>query len=75
MSRRTAFVPDIDVRRFNRSAAKLSYGDAQKVIEGGSLGSVEVSPEHQATAIVKDIIELGVCCRHELRRRVSHASF
>ncbi|ESK96057.1 cell wall biogenesis protein phosphatase [Moniliophthora roreri MCA 2997] len=38
-----------------RSATKLSYDDAQNVIEGKSLGSVPVIPEHGAGDIEHDI--------------------
>ncbi|KAF9268013.1 RNB-domain-containing protein [Marasmius fiardii PR-910] len=38
-----------------RSASKLSYDDAQNVIEGKSLGSVPVAPEHGAGDIEHDI--------------------
>lgn len=39
----------------NRSAAKLSYTDAQNVIEGKVLGGVAVAPEHSAKDIEHDI--------------------
>ncbi|KAK0191056.1 SSD1 protein [Armillaria mellea] len=38
-----------------RSASKLSYSDAQNVIEGKVLGGVVVSPEHNASDIEHDI--------------------
>ncbi|KAL0949499.1 hypothetical protein HGRIS_009553 [Hohenbuehelia grisea] len=38
-----------------RSAAKLAYANAQDVIEGKSLGSVPVAPEHPASDIEHDI--------------------
>lgn len=38
-----------------RSASKLSYMDAQNVIEGKVLGGVVVSPEHNASDIEHDI--------------------
>jgi protein SSD1 len=38
-----------------KSAAKLSYQDAQNVIEGQTLGAVAVTPEHDATDIAHDI--------------------
>ncbi|KAG7096895.1 hypothetical protein E1B28_004301 [Marasmius oreades] len=38
-----------------RSASKLSYDDAQNVIEGKPLGSVPVAPEHGAGDIEHDI--------------------
>jgi protein SSD1 len=39
----------------SRSAAKLAYKDAQNVIEGKTLGSVAVSPDHGAADIEHDI--------------------
>jgi len=41
-----------------RSAAKLSYQDAQNVIEGRVLGDVTVTPEHNAADIEHDIRNL-----------------
>lgn len=41
-----------------RSAAKLSYHDAQNVIEGKVLGGVAVTPEHNASDIEHDIRNL-----------------
>lgn len=38
-----------------KSAAKLAYADAQKVIEGQTLGGVAVIPEHDAGDIAHDI--------------------
>ncbi|KAJ7908305.1 SSD1 protein [Mycena leptocephala] len=38
-----------------KSAAKLAYKDAQNVIEGKTLGSVAVSPDHGAADIEHDI--------------------
>ena len=38
-----------------RSAAKLSYQDAQNVIEGKTLGDVAVAPEHTAADVAHDI--------------------
>ncbi|KAF5344108.1 hypothetical protein D9758_008896 [Tetrapyrgos nigripes] len=38
-----------------RSAAQLSYQDAQNVIDGMTLGSVPVVPEHDVSAIEHDI--------------------
>jgi protein SSD1 len=42
-----------------KSAAKLSYQDAQNVIEGKSLGEVPVIPEHDASGIEHDIKALN----------------
>ncbi|KAI0068729.1 RNB-domain-containing protein, partial [Artomyces pyxidatus] len=38
-----------------KSAAKLSYSDAQNMIEGKILGDVVVTPEHDASALEHDI--------------------
>ena len=38
-----------------RSATKLSYANAQAVIEGKTLGDVPVIPEHDAAAIAHDV--------------------
>ncbi|KII95138.1 hypothetical protein PLICRDRAFT_203503 [Plicaturopsis crispa FD-325 SS-3] len=38
-----------------KSAAKLSYKDAQNVIDGKILGSVPVAPEHDAAGIEHDV--------------------
>ena len=43
-----------------RSAAKLSYANAQNVIEGKGLADVTISPEHDAFAIERDIKLLQV---------------
>lgn len=40
---------------FRRSAAKLSYQDAQNVLEGKVLGGVAVIPQHSANDIEHDI--------------------
>jgi protein SSD1 len=42
-------------RTIIKSAAQLSYQDAQNVIEGKSLGEVPVIPEHDAAGIEHDI--------------------
>ena len=39
----------------SRSAAKLSYNDAQDVIDGKTLGDVAVDPAHNAESIAHDI--------------------
>ncbi|KZS97962.1 RNB-domain-containing protein [Sistotremastrum niveocremeum HHB9708] len=52
-----------------RSAAKLSYSHAQAVIDGKSLGDVPVGPEHDASAIERDIKTLfGMADRMRTRR-------
>jgi len=38
-----------------RSSAKLSYGEAQRAIDGHILGDVLVAPEHSTSAIEHDI--------------------
>jgi protein SSD1 len=52
-----------------KSAAKLSYADAQKVIEGQVLGGVAVIPEHDASAIEHDIRVLQSLAEHLQTRR------
>ncbi|KAJ7368360.1 SSD1 protein [Mycena albidolilacea] len=52
-----------------KSAAKLAYKDAQNVIEGQSLGSVAVAPEHGAADIEHDIKVLeGIAKKLRARR-------
>ncbi|KAG5649012.1 hypothetical protein DXG03_000361 [Asterophora parasitica] len=41
-----------------RSSAKLAYHDAQNVIDGKSLGIVDVAPEHSASDVERDIRNL-----------------
>jgi protein SSD1 len=48
---------DIDAG-FVRSAARLSYQDAQNIVEGRVLGGVAVAPEHHASDIEHDIKNL-----------------
>lgn len=38
-----------------RSSAKLSYGEAQNVIDGHNIGDVVVTSEHSASAIEHDV--------------------
>lgn len=40
---------------FERSVAKLSYGDAKKAIDGQPLSELHVPPEHSASAIEDDV--------------------
>lgn len=51
-----------------RSAAKLTYNNAQDVIEGKPLGDIAVIPEHDASAIEHDIKALNDLAK-ELRTR------
>ncbi|EIM88459.1 RNB-domain-containing protein [Stereum hirsutum FP-91666 SS1] len=51
-----------------KSAAKLTYNNAQDVIEGKPLGDVVVIPEHDASAIEHDIKALNDLAK-ELRTR------
>jgi protein SSD1 len=46
-----------------RSAAKLSYEDAQAVIDGKALSGVTVSPEHEQTDIERDIRTIEVLAK------------
>lgn len=41
-----------------RSATRLSYQNAQNIIEGKGIGSVPVSPEHEAQDIEHDVRNL-----------------
>lgn len=43
------------LRLFERSAAKLSYADAKKAINGQALSELSVSPEHSVSAIEDDV--------------------
>lgn len=52
-------ITDIDLIITLRSAAKLTYGDAQDIIEGKILGQVPVTPEHNAADIAHDIRTLN----------------
>lgn len=54
---------------FSRSAAKLSYNDAQAVIEGKPLGDVAVIPEHDAAGIAHDIKVLDDIAKQLRARR------
>ncbi|KIK68095.1 hypothetical protein GYMLUDRAFT_36925 [Collybiopsis luxurians FD-317 M1] len=53
-----------------RSAAQLSYEDAQNVIEGKTLGEVPVTPEHDASDIEHDIKVF-----HDLAKKLRRARF
>ena len=53
------FASSVDTS-LHRSAAKLSYTNAQDVIDGKGLGDVSVIPEHEASAIEGDIKLLQV---------------
>ncbi|GLB33866.1 putative 3'-5'-exoribonuclease [Lyophyllum shimeji] len=46
-----------------KSAAKLSYQDAQNVIEGRGLGGVDIAPEHSASDIEHDVHNLEVLAK------------
>ncbi|KAI9001028.1 hypothetical protein BD414DRAFT_511631 [Trametes punicea] len=52
-----------------KSAAKLSYDDAQGVIEGKSLGDVPVIPEHDAAGVAHDIKVLDDIAKQLRARR------
>ncbi|KAH7926750.1 RNB-domain-containing protein [Leucogyrophana mollusca] len=52
-----------------KSAAKLSYTDAQKVIDGHLLSEVPVTPEHAASAIEHDIKVLNGLAKQLRARR------
>ena len=52
-----------------RSATKLSYANAQAVIEGKTLGDVPVIPEHDAAAIAHDVKVLDDLAKQLRARR------
>ncbi|KDQ64555.1 hypothetical protein JAAARDRAFT_43562 [Jaapia argillacea MUCL 33604] len=52
-----------------KSAAKLSYTNAQDVIDGKTLGSVPVAPEHNAQGIEHDIKVLNGLAQYLHNRR------
>ncbi|KAJ3513274.1 hypothetical protein NLJ89_g3039 [Agrocybe chaxingu] len=47
-----------------RSAAKLSYSDAQRAIDGHPLGVVQVDPSHQSSDIEHDIRRMNILAKH-----------
>lgn len=52
-----------------RSAAKLSYANAQKAIDGQSLSELSVSSEHSSSAIEEDVRALhNVACQLRAKR-------
>jgi protein SSD1 len=59
---------------FVRSAAKLSYAEAQKVIDGHLLGDLVVAPEHDASDIAHDIKVLEVLAKHMRARRFQNGT-
>ncbi|KAG8761464.1 hypothetical protein FRC14_003877 [Serendipita sp. 396] len=59
-------------RTIVKSSAKLAYGDAQKVIEGGSLP--DVSSGHEGSAIAGDITVLHKLAKHLRQRRFQNGA-
>ena len=57
-----------------RSAAKLSYTDAQNVIDGKPLGEVPVIPEHNAADIAHDIKILDDLAKQLRERRFQNGA-
>jgi protein SSD1 len=57
-----------------RSAAKLAYADAQKVIDGHVLGDLVVAPEHDASAIAHDIKVLERLAKQMRARRFQNGT-
>ncbi|KAJ8489315.1 hypothetical protein ONZ45_g13638 [Pleurotus djamor] len=57
-----------------RSAARLTYGDAQNVIEGKTLGSVPVTPEHSAPDVAHDIKVLEDLAKQLRAQRVDNGA-
>lgn len=58
------------INYLDRSAAKLSYSDAQSVISGGSLTGVDVASEHDATGLAEDIKALHQLAVKLRKRRI-----
>jgi protein SSD1 len=59
---------------FYRSACKLAYADAQKVIDGHVLGDLVVAPEHDASAIAHDIKVLEGLAKQMRTRRFQNGT-
>jgi protein SSD1 len=57
-----------------KSAAKLAYADAQKVIDGHVLGDLVVAPEHDASDIAHDIKVLEGLAKHMRARRFQNGT-
>ncbi|KAF9492803.1 RNB-domain-containing protein [Pleurotus eryngii] len=57
-----------------KSAAQLSYADAQNVIEGKTLGNVAVIPEHNAADIAHDIKVLEDIAKHLRAQRIDNGA-
>lgn len=57
-----------------RSAAKLAYADAQKVIDGHVLGDLVVTPEHDASDISHDIKVLENLAKQMRARRFQNGT-
>lgn len=57
-----------------KSAAQLSYTDAQNVIEGKTLGSVPVIPEHNAADIAHDIKVLEDIAKQLRAQRIDNGA-
>ena len=53
-----------------RSAAKLSYADTQKVIDGHLLSDTVVAPEHSASALEHDLKALHSLAQHLRTKRL-----
>ncbi|GJE87543.1 RNB domain-containing protein [Phanerochaete sordida] len=61
-------------RTIVKSAAKLSYSDAQNVIDGKPLGEVPVIPEHNAADIAHDIKILDDLAKQLRERRFQNGA-
>ncbi|KAJ7068327.1 SSD1 protein [Mycena amicta] len=57
-----------------KSAAQLSYQDAQNVIEGKTLGSAAVTPDHAPVDIEHDIKNLESIAKHLRARRFENGT-
>ncbi|CAE6457234.1 unnamed protein product [Rhizoctonia solani] len=61
-------------RSIIKSAAKLSYSEAQGVIDGGNLASKNVDPQHSANAIEGDIKILHNLAKQMRERRIENGT-
>lgn len=59
---------------FSSSAAQLSYGKAQDVIDGRTLGRVAVAPQHEAMDIEHDVKVLNNLAKRMRNRRVNNGT-
>lgn len=60
--------------RIGRSAAKLSYNNAQDILDGKPLGNVAVVPEHDAAGIEHDVKVLNDLAKQLRARRFENGA-